>query len=128
MRQGTGCREILRTPPSLPQSRTRPRVHGEQYSRPTTICQIIPKFNVTAKDLLSLRGGGLFNFGDSIGGLKARGLIREEGLFTKSNDTNTNDGYLVLPPPPPIFCGINKQICEPNAQNRQSFYPKQYRN
>ena len=46
------------------------------------------------------------------GGLIERGLIREEGLFTKSNDKDIFGSFSVLYL---IFCGINIQFCGSNT-------------
>ena len=45
--------------------------------------------------LLSPRGA-YFISGTPEGGLKERGLIREGGLFTKSNDNDLYDSFLVV--------------------------------
>ena len=50
----------------------------------------------TMKALLS--PGGLSSFGDSRGGdIKVRGLSTEGDLFTKSNDKDVKDSFLILP-------------------------------
>ena len=57
--------------------------------------------------------GDLFNSGRSKEGFKERELIREGGLFTKSNDQDIHDSCSVLSDL--IFCRFNIKFDKPNT-------------
>ena len=67
--------------------------------------------------------GGLFNFENSRGRLKERGPIREGSLFTKSDEKDIYDIFLVLLP---HTLWIQHTILRVKYTKSTQFYPKPY--
>ena len=61
----------------------------------------------------SISPRSFYHFGDYGKGLNKRGLMRQGGLFTQSDDKHIDSSFLVLYP---IFCGISYHSKESNKE------------